>query len=135
MFFIYLFVYLIVWMYKYFDVFWYFVETCGKLCFKQTANGHQVSKLWNKTFFSDLPHFPQNFLQIIFTSIYIFHLHITLINVSPQTLFCFSLTLIFFNFNLGNVSTVSGYVTTVSSLKQSKAKKNLKKQQCYQPKK
>ena len=133
MFFIYLFVYLIFWTYKYFNVFWYFVETCRKLCFKQTANGHQVFKIWNKTFFNDLPHFPQNFLQIIFTSIYIFHLHITLINVSPQALFCFSLTLIFLN--LGNISTVPGYVTTVSPLKQSEARKNLKNQQYYQLKK
>ena len=67
--------------------------------------------------------------QIIFTSIYIFHLFITLTSVSSQPLLCFSITL---HFRLCNLS---GYVISLSPVKQSKPKKNPKNQQYQQPKK
>ena len=72
-----------------FDILWRLAENR----YKQTTSGHQNFKLWNQNFLNDLPHFPQTFLQLMFTSIYIFHLHITLINVSSQALLTFSLTL------------------------------------------
>lgn len=102
------------------DFFRYFAETCIKLNFKLIKNGHQVLKFWSQTFLNDLPHFPELFLQIIFASIYIFHLHITLINAPSQALKSFSLTLSFYN--LGNPSIVSGYITSFSPVKPSHRK-------------
>ena len=102
------------------DFFRYFAETCIKLNFKLIKNGHQVLKFWSQTFLNDLPHFPELFLQIIFASIYIFHLHITLINAPSQALKSFSLTLSFYN--LGNPSIVSGYITSFFPVKPSHRK-------------
>ena len=74
--FIYLFIYLFVylyWMYKHFDIFWYFAETCRKL-FKLQTN-HK----WSLGFETLEPNFSQwhltcstNFFGIIFTNIDIF---------------------------------------------------------------
>ena len=70
-------------MYKCFDIFWFFVETCRTLCFQQTTNGHQGFLNFGTKLFSVISH--------------VFHLHITLFNVSPRALLCSSLnSLVFF---------------------------------------
>ena len=89
--FIYLFVYLY-WMYKYFDIFWYFAETCRKLFKLQTNHKWSLGFETGTKLFSMTPHMFHKFFWNYLYQHRHFFLHITLINVSAEALLCFSLT-------------------------------------------